>query len=121
MIKRYLGPILVVAAGLALAVLIFATGPRPDRQPGAPALAAVRTLPAAAGPVRMLVTTHGTVVPKTESNLVAEVSGRVDLLRMTGETVYVKGDISAGEEICVSALDSAMEGQQVAPTAANSP
>ena len=77
MFRRYLGPILMVAAGLALAILIYATGPRPERQARAPAVPVVRTMEAAAGPVRMIVGAHGTVLPKTESNLVAEVSGRV--------------------------------------------
>lgn len=76
-IKRYLGPALVVVAGIALAALIIATGPELDVQSQPVEIPAVQTMRALPQPVRMTVTAHGTVMPKTESSLVAEVSGRV--------------------------------------------
>ncbi|MDE0451585.1 MAG: efflux RND transporter periplasmic adaptor subunit [Gammaproteobacteria bacterium] len=75
--KRYLGPAVVVVAGLALAALIVATGPDLDTQAQPEEIPAVQTMRAMPQPVRMTVTAHGTVMPKTESSLVAEVSGRV--------------------------------------------
>ena len=77
LIKRYLGPAVVVVAGVALAVLIVATGPTLDTQSRPEEIPAVPTLQALPQPVRMTVTAHGAVMPKTESSLVAEVSGRV--------------------------------------------
>ena len=77
LIKRYLGPAVVVVAGIALAALIIATGPDLDTQSRPEQTLVVRTMQALAQTVRMTVTAHGTVLPKTESNLVAEVSGRV--------------------------------------------
>ena len=77
LIKRYLGPAVVVVAGIALAVLIVATGPTLDTQSRPEEIPAVPTVQALPQPVRMTVTTHGAVMPKTESSLVAEVSGRV--------------------------------------------
>lgn len=77
MIRQNLGPIAVLAGGLALAVLIAATGPRTQPVSQAPQPLAVRTMQALKQTVRMRVTAHGEVLPKTESSLVAEVAGRV--------------------------------------------
>ena len=72
-----LRPILVIVGGLALAAAIFLTGPELDPQPPAPGIPAVRTVEAAPRVVQMTVAAHGVVVPKTESDLVSEVAGRV--------------------------------------------
>ena len=77
MIRQNLGPIAVLVGGLALAVLIAATGPRTQPVSQAPQPLAVRTMQALKQTVRMRVTAHGEVLPKTESSLVAEVAGRV--------------------------------------------
>ena len=77
MLKRYFGPVFVVAAGVLLAIIIVATGPDVEVQPAVDRVPIVETLRASAETVRMSVTAHGAVVPKTESNLVAEVSGSV--------------------------------------------
>lgn len=76
-LKRYFGPAIVVAAGVGLAMIIVATGPDVDVQPAVDRIPIVETLKASPETVRMSVTAHGAVVPKTQSNLVAEVSGRV--------------------------------------------
>ena len=70
------------------------------------------------------------VVPRTalqEENRVYVVTkdGRlsfrnVDVLRMTGEYVYIQGDVESGELICLSALANAIEGQRVRPIATES-
>jgi RND family efflux transporter MFP subunit len=62
----------------ALAAWALAQGrplPVSEREPPAPPL--VRVSRPAPGPVQLKVRTHGTVTPRTESDLVAEVSGRV--------------------------------------------
>ncbi len=95
MIKRYIGPILIVLAGLVLAIAIIATGPRPDRQARPPDAPSVQTVAAAKRTAQLTVTAHGTVVPKTESNLVAEVSGRIVAVSpsMVSGGFFSQGDV----------------------------
>lgn len=75
--KRHLIPLLVFAVGIVVGALIIATGPELVPQARSPQVPLVQTLLATRQTVRFKVTTHGTVMPKTESDLVAEVSGRV--------------------------------------------
>ena len=75
--RRYAGPLAVVIVGFGLSALIVRTGPELDTASHREDTPVVRTVPARARTVRMTVTTHGTVAPKTESQLVAEVAGRV--------------------------------------------
>ena len=95
LLRRYLGPAAVVAGGLILAVLIIATGPRPERQARLPDAPAVETIEAVKEAALMTVRAHGTVVPKTESNLVAEVAGRVVAVSpsMVSGGFFSKGDV----------------------------
>ena len=76
-LKRYLGSFSIAVAGLALMVVIVATGPVAEPEDDAVRPPVVRVAPARPGPVRLTVEAHGVVVPKTESRLVAEVSGRI--------------------------------------------
>lgn len=75
--KRVFLPLLILVIGVALAAAIVATGP--TLQPAAPRANAplIRTWVATPQSVRMTSTTHGTVLPRTENDLVAEVSGRI--------------------------------------------
>ena len=41
----------------------------------------------------------------------------VDVLRTTGESVYIRGGVETGEMICLSTLANAIEGQRVRPIA----
>ncbi len=95
MIRRNLGPIFVLIGGLALAVLISATGPRtqPVSQLAEPV--AVRTMQAMQRTLRMRVTAHGEVLPRTESSLVAEVAGRVTSVSsaMVSGGFFSSGDV----------------------------
>ena len=77
MVKQYFLPAFVVIIGVAVAAAIIATGPQLD--PQAPAVNApmVRTSAAVHETVQLTAITHGTVLPRTESELVPEVSGRV--------------------------------------------
>ena len=95
LIKRYLGPIVVVVGGIAFAALIVATGPDLDTQPQPEQVPAVQTMQALPQPVRMTVIAHGTVMPKTESSLVAEVSGRVVSVSpaMVSGGFFAEGDV----------------------------
>jgi RND family efflux transporter MFP subunit len=70
-------PVFIVIAGFLAAGLLLITGPKvepraPERIPPL-----VRTLQVKPETIRLEVSTHGTVMPRTESELVPEVSGRV--------------------------------------------
>ena len=95
LIRRYLGPVLIVAGGFLLAIAIIASGPRPDRQARAPDAPAVQTVEAVRRTAQLTVTAHGTVLPKTESDLVAEVAGRVVAVSpsMVSGGFFSKGDV----------------------------
>ena len=86
---------MVLVAGVLAGALIVATGPElvPQGSPSAPPV--VRTIPATLQTVRLSVTSHGTVVPKSESDLVVEVSGRV--VQVSTDLVsggfFAKGDV----------------------------
>lgn len=77
MIKRFLLPIIIVIAGVGLAVLIIATGPKLEQQPPPSNEPLVRTWEADVQTVQMTSIAHGTVLPRTESDLIPEVSGRI--------------------------------------------
>jgi len=42
----------------------------------------------------------------------------VDVLRRTGDTIFLSGGVRDGESICLSELPSATEGQRVQPVPA---
>lgn len=94
-IGKYAGTLLVVVAGVVLAAVIVATGPEVAPEEGARGVAFVETMRAAPQRVRMTVTTHGTVVPKTESHLVSEVSGRIVSVApsMVSGGFFARGDV----------------------------
>ena len=75
--RRYLGPFSIAVVGLALMVVIVATGPATESEDDAAQPPLVRLIEVRPGPVRLTVAAHGVVLPKTESRLVAEVSGRI--------------------------------------------
>lgn len=94
-LKRVLAPVLVVVAGILLAIAIVATGPEVEVQHADDAAPIVETIRARSDTVRMTVTAHGAVAPKTQSNLVAEVSGRVVSVSpaMVSGGFFGKGDV----------------------------
>jgi len=85
----------VGATALAIAALTFSQ-PSPDRAEPAVVLPLVRTVVAEARTQRMFVTAYGSVEPRTESDLVAEVRGRI--LRV-GPALVAGGFFAAGEEL----------------------
>jgi len=82
-VKRFvlkLAPVLVIAVGLLGAVLLVSTGPEVARKPPDALVPLVRVMHAEPRQFQYIVVTHGTVEPRTESELVPEVSGRVEWL-----------------------------------------
>lgn len=95
MIAR-LRPLLIIAAGLAIAATLLVTGPVVETR--APDLAAplVRIIEADPGTLQLRVQTRGTVVPRSEGDLVPEVSGPITWI----SPVLVSGGFfSAGEAL----------------------
>ncbi len=95
MFKQFLLPIGLVIGGIGLAAAIIATGPELNHLPPPPNEPLVRTWEAQAKTVRMSSFTHGSVVPRTESDLVPEVSGRVINISdaLTSGGFFSKGDM----------------------------
>lgn len=77
MIKRLLIPLVIVIAGFGLAGLIVVTGPKLEQKPPPNNAPLIRTWQASAETVQMTTVAHGTVLPRTQSELIPEVSGRV--------------------------------------------
>ena len=74
---RVLAPAAILLGGFALAALLIATGPSVEQRAPDRAAPLVRVVEAQLQTVQLRVRAHGTVVPRTESDLVPEVSGRV--------------------------------------------
>lgn len=93
--KRILLPFAIAAAGIGLAAVIIVTGPELEQQPPPFNAPLVRTWQATAETVQMTSITHGTVVPRTESDLIPEVSGRVTSISasMVSGGFFKKGDV----------------------------
>ena len=74
---RYILPVLLVAAALGVTAVLVTTGSQlsPSQPEAAPI--AVRVVVARPGPVQLHVHAQGTVEPRTETELVPEVSGNV--------------------------------------------
>lgn len=77
---RALAPILALLAGAFGAAALVKTGPIIENQDRPAPIPLVRTVTAQPSDFEHRVTTHGTVEPRTESELVAEVSGRIEWL-----------------------------------------
>jgi RND family efflux transporter MFP subunit len=75
--KRSLSPIFILLPGFALALLLLQGKPSAEILPTAPEPPAVQVLPAAAETVSLRVQSQGTVTPRTESELVAQVPGQL--------------------------------------------
>lgn len=74
---KILLPLLVLAAGIAVAAAIVKTRPEVERQEDAVPPPLVRAITVAVEDVSLDVRSHGTVEPLTESTLVAQVSGQI--------------------------------------------
>ncbi|RMF72621.1 MAG: efflux RND transporter periplasmic adaptor subunit [Acidobacteria bacterium] len=72
-----LAPLAVLLAGAAAAGVLIGMRAAPPRRAPEVLPPLVRTVELHAGPVRLEVHTQGTVIPRTESTLTAEVAGRI--------------------------------------------
>jgi len=75
--KRIAVPVLILLLGFGLAAAIIATGPELEQQAPPDSSPLVRTWRAIPETVQLTIRAHGTVLPRTESDLIPEVSGRV--------------------------------------------
>lgn len=94
--KRLALPIAIVLGGFGLAAVLLATGPRLDSQPAEVLTPLVRVQAVTLQDIALSSRTHGTVAPRTESELVAEVAGRVISVN---PNLVSGGFFSAGEEL----------------------
>jgi len=78
--KKVLLPIVIFIVGFGMAAALIATGPKLEQQAPPPSSPLVRIWSAEPSTVQMTSVTHGTVLPRSESELVPEVSGRVERL-----------------------------------------
>ena len=74
--KKLVYPIIVLAVGLGIAVLIAVNAPTPTPDDYKPLLATVRVLKVQPKAEYLTVTSQGTVEPRSQSELIPEVSGR---------------------------------------------
>lgn len=95
MIRRFLLPIVIVIGGVGLAAAIIATGPTLEQLPPPSNAPLVRTWEASSQTVRMSSITYGSVLPRTESELIPEVSGRVTNMSqsLVSGGFFKKGDV----------------------------
>ena len=93
--KRVLLPIAILAVGFVLAGGIIATGPELQQQAPPDTAPLVRTWVAAPQTVQLASRAHGTVLPRTESDLIPEVSGRVTTISeaMVSGGFFAEGDV----------------------------
>lgn len=75
--KRVVVPLLILLGGFGLAGIIIATGPTLEQQAPPDNAPLVRTWQAEAQTVQLTIKAHGSALPRTESDLVPEVSGLV--------------------------------------------
>lgn len=75
--KRALPPLLILAGGFLVSGLLLEGRPSAEPMPRTMAPQPVRTLDVEPSTIRLFVESQGTVTPRTESQLVAEVAGRV--------------------------------------------
>jgi multidrug efflux system membrane fusion protein len=95
-LTRWLLPVVALAAGMGVYSLLVATREKPVTADFIPISPLVRIQSVELQPLRLSVVTRGTVTPRTESDLVAEVSGRI--LSLSPQLV-VGGFFETGDEL----------------------
>lgn len=85
--QKFWVPVLIGALSIAGAFVVVATAPSVQYKEAARAIPTVRTIPAETQTLTYRVRSQGTVSPRTEANLVPEVSGRV---------VWISPSLAAG-------------------------
>jgi RND family efflux transporter MFP subunit len=95
-LKRLVLPLVIILVGIGLAAMLLMTGPTLTPKPMEPLKPLVRIQTVALEDVALSSLTHGTVAPRTESELVVEVAGRVISVN---PALVSGGFFSAGEEL----------------------
>lgn len=94
--KKLIFPFLIVGLAVVLAAVLVATRPVAAREEVTPVAPLVRAIEAEPGVVQLRVRTQGTLVPQRQSDLVAQVSGRI---AEVSPKFGVGGEFVAGEVI----------------------
>lgn len=89
-------PVLVLGAGAWAAMTMVRNRPEPEKKAPELAVPLVRVMPAEAESIRLTVMAEGVVTPRTESQLVPEVSGRV---LWVSQALVVGGFFDAGQTL----------------------
>jgi RND family efflux transporter MFP subunit len=97
-VKQLLIAAAIVLFGIANMVMLVKTGPTLDPKPVVPLAPLVRVLSVTPETVLMTASTHGTVAPRTETELTPEISGRV----MGVSSAMVSGGFFKKGEVLVS-------------------
>lgn len=92
--KKILFPLLVLAAGLGIAYLLAVSKPAPPLDEYQPTPVAVRVMAVQAGAEYLTISSQGTVQPRSQSELIPEVSGRVT---WTSPALVTGGSFKADE------------------------
>ncbi|MFK7898786.1 MAG: efflux RND transporter periplasmic adaptor subunit [Myxococcota bacterium] len=74
---KILAPLVIIALALLIFVVLIKTPPRIERVENDRAIPTVRVIDAQAQTLRHTVRTQGTVIPRTQADLVSEIAGRV--------------------------------------------
>lgn len=94
--KRILLPLLIIVAGFAVAALLLVSGPQIEPRPSNALAPLVRVIEVQPRTLRLSAQTNGIVVPRTESELIPEVDGRVIEI---SPALVSGGFFSAGETL----------------------
>lgn len=93
--NRFVVPALIIVFGFGFSFLLIKTGPKLESHPTKVLPPLVRVMVAKPELVSLSIFTHGTVAPRTESDLLPEVSGRIIKISasMVSGGFFKKGDI----------------------------
>lgn len=94
--KKLILPFAIVGAAIIVAIILVMTRPAAAREEVVPVAPLVRATEVGLGPARLIVRTQGTLKPVRQSDLVAQVSGRI---AEVSPRFGVGGEFSAGELI----------------------
>lgn len=99
MLKKYTLPGGIIALGFALIVVLVVAKPKPEPGPvpEEPAKVKVTVTPSKQQNLRLLVNAHGSVLPKREIDLVAQVAGQI----VNVEAAFVDGGFFAKDQLLI--------------------
>lgn len=92
--RRWLLPVFIVAVGIALTATMIMFRPQPPTTPTAERVLPVEVLTVNSVDMNLNVSSQGTVAPRTQTSMIAEVSGRVIAI---SEKLVAGGFFNAGE------------------------